>query len=1276
MIEETDKDPDFNLTREELLAEVVALRKRLIVVKKKNLEQNSRFNFLLKDLKTGLWEWDEVANKTSYYSQEYATIVGITLEELNEQYQCLDDFKKNVHPDDFEEFSKNVAIDYSSDLKEREGISYEYRLIRPNGEIRYVRETEHVNLNSEDEIVRSYGVLQDITEFKLTSMALQQSEEIYSSLFFNLPLGVLEEDYSSVKKEVDYLRSKNIVDFEQYYLNNPEELLQIVKGIRCTKTNNALLKLHGATSEKEFIDVEEDVEKWWDEHWIQSYANDINNFASGLVDYYEAERVDTRLDGSRIETRTIASVVRGYEDSWKKIITIHEDITDRKNNEAALIQAKKIAEKANQAKSQFLSNMSHELRTPLNAILGFSQLFEYDPSINEQLRSNALEINRAGKHLMSLINEVLDLSRVESGSISLSMEPVSLLQLLNDTLLWVSEMANSREIKVEFNSSPFKHVMVNSDQIRLKQVFLNLLTNAIKYNQKGGSITIIGERSQDGAFNIGICDTGAGISDSKQAELFQRFNRLGAELSSVEGTGIGLVITKQLVELMEGQIWLDSTPGKGSTFWVQLVEIEPLNPALDAYTDLNAFEAAVSSSKLPSILVAEDNMINQQLMKEQLNVIGLEADFVENGVEALSCWQKGQYDMLLTDIRMPEMDGYELINEIRQEDKNRGKNTAVIAISANALDEDIQRCLAVGANEVISKPIELEQLRIVIEKWNPKNIVVDFDVTEGVEDAPTTYTEYNGTEPGSQQTNAIDFSVLEQSVGDNNQVHRRLLAAFLDELPKAINGMRNAVSWRHQAKLSEAAHKLKSSSRSMGAIDLGDICHQLEMVEPDNAWTEIERLMSELELHQTYVALFIEDFCNSPIKIQSVQKQDPILEVPLSNLSVLIVDDDDIIHLVTTVILNDLGIFKVESALSGLLALDIVRKNTDAIDVVMCDINMPDMDGIELMRHLAELHFSGSIIITSGEDVRILRTVEKLAIEHELHVLGVLQKPVMPAKIREMLGMLDQAKTEGTLIKAEGVNAKELKHAIDSDQLATYFQPKVDLKTAQVVGMEVLVRWKHPQKGLIMPDAFIPLAEENNLISELTQVVCKKAMEQAAVLQSLGFDLNIAINISVDTLNDLDWPDQMAKQIELAGIAASNITFEITESRLMEHISVALDILSRLSLKRFKLSIDDFGTGYSSMEQLQRIPFSELKIDRAFVSSAAHDKSALAILESSVLLAKKLDMKVVAEGVENQQEWDLMAELGCDQIQGYFVSRPMPFELLIDWLKQWQADHR
>jgi EAL domain-containing protein (putative c-di-GMP-specific phosphodiesterase class I)/CheY-like chemotaxis protein/HPt (histidine-containing phosphotransfer) domain-containing protein len=638
----------------------------------------------------------------------------------------------------------------------------------------------------------------------------------------------------------------------------------------------------------------------------------------------------------------------------------------------------------------------------------------------------------------------------------------------------------------------------------------------------------------------------------------------------------------------------------------------------------------------------------------------------------LEHWRKGRYDMLLTDINMPKMDGYELIRNIRLEERGSGNKLVIMAVSANAMKSDVQKCFEVGVDVVISKPVELEQLRETLEEWNPKKLTADIDITDiTIEDSKGK----TGIDEDSHPANAIDLQILEQSVGANVVVHQQLLSAFVGELPTQANDLINAVSCRNHHKLSDAAHKLKSSSRSMGAVALGDICHQLEVSGRDSDWPEIGKLMPKLALVKNEVVLFVENLCRQSTVVNNSEKQHQVPEVPTSSLSVLVVDDDYIIHRVTTVILNDLGIRSVHCALSGSLALEIIKQNSDSIDVVICDLNMPDMDGVELIRHLSRLNFCGAIIITSGEDARILRTVEKLAIEHELKVLGVLQKPVLPAKIHEMLDLLDQANTEGTLIQAEGVTAEELKQAIRQDELIIYFQPKVDLKTAQVVGMEVLVRWQHPRKGIIMPGSFIPAAEENNLISALTDIVCKKAMEQAAVFQAQGFNLNIAINISVDTLDNLDWPDRMAELVEAAGIATSSITFEITESRLMEHISVALDILSRLSLKRFNLSIDDFGTGYSSMEQLQRIPFTELKIDRAFVSGAEEDHSSMAILESSILLAKKLDMKVVAEGVETQREWDLMAELGCNQVQGYFVSRPLPFDQMLDWLKQWQSDH-
>jgi EAL domain-containing protein (putative c-di-GMP-specific phosphodiesterase class I) len=287
-----------------------------------------------------------------------------------------------------------------------------------------------------------------------------------------------------------------------------------------------------------------------------------------------------------------------------------------------------------------------------------------------------------------------------------------------------------------------------------------------------------------------------------------------------------------------------------------------------------------------------------------------------------------------------------------------------------------------------------------------------------------------------------------------------------------------------------------------------------------------------------------------------------------------------------------------------------------------------------------------------------------------------MEKPVTQVKLSELLRTLDQIKSEKSLIMSNALTVQDLSEAISQDKMVTYFQPKVDISTQRVVGLEALVRWEHPTEGILHPNTFVPMAENNGLIFELTMSVCQQVLAHAVRLQKEGFDLNIGINISVDALNDLDWPDKIEAETRNAGLQPSSITFEITESRLMENISVALDILNRLSLKRFNLSIDDFGTGYSSMEQLQRIPFSELKMDRAFVRGASEDSSARAILESNHMLAKKLNMSIVAEGVETQEDWDLVTELGCDQAQGYFIARPMPIDDLCVWLRSWRMPER
>jgi EAL domain-containing protein (putative c-di-GMP-specific phosphodiesterase class I)/HPt (histidine-containing phosphotransfer) domain-containing protein len=506
-----------------------------------------------------------------------------------------------------------------------------------------------------------------------------------------------------------------------------------------------------------------------------------------------------------------------------------------------------------------------------------------------------------------------------------------------------------------------------------------------------------------------------------------------------------------------------------------------------------------------------------------------------------------------------------------------------------------------------------------------------------------------------------------------------LLQSYWQALDNEIDNVQQAFAWKNHEQIAEYTHKLKSSSRSLGAMIMANICEQLETAANEANWGELELLMPQLHRDAKETSAYIANLLEQGDTQQAtaIAEQEYLAELPDEDeditqfsIKLLLVDDDYIMHRITTVMLNDLGISGVLNAMSGQSALEMLQDYDGNIDVVICDLNMPEMDGVEFIRHLAKRNFTGSLIMASGENVRILKTVEKLAIEHDLHVLGVLEKPVTPAKLSELLDSLDQIRQEGTMMMVDPFSLADLQQAISCEQLDTYFQPKVDIASGRVVGVEALVRWNHPVKGLIKPNAFISMAEDNGLIGELTDVVCNRALDYAQQLKSMGHDLNVAINISVDSLTNLEWPDRISELLEQSGLDPSSISFEITESRLMEHLSVALDILSRLSLKRFNLSIDDFGTGYSSMEQLQRIPFAEFKIDRAFVHGAAREASARAILESSVLLAKKLDMKVVAEGVEDQEDWDLVAEVGCDQVQGYFVSRPLPFRHLVKWLDE------
>ncbi len=374
----------------------------------------------------------------------------------------------------------------------------------------------------------------------------------------------------------------------------------------------------------------------------------------------------------------------------------------------------------------------------------------------------------------------------------------------------------------------------------------------------------------------------------------------------------------------------------------------------------------------------------------------------------------------------------------------------------------------------------------------------------------------------------------------------------------------------------------------------------------------------------------------------------------LRQLRVLVVDDKAFVRTMTGRILQGVGIESVSYAANGREALEFLRKEDPRVGLVMCDLMMPDMDGVEVVRHAAELDHKPPFIFISGANAALLGTAADMARARGLLVLGALEKPISAEAVRAMLSKLADLKTSPkTAPRALPLAAADLAKALDRDQIILHYQPKVDLRTARIEGFESLARWQHPDHGLVPPGQFIAMAEESGMIEPLTDRVLSLALRQCAAWNDAGHATKISINISAHLLVDLRMPDRIAREAAQANVDPKQIVLEITESGVFRDAADTLDILARLHMKGFALSIDDFGTGFSSMEQLRRVPFGELKIDRAFVNGAAQNLKAKAILHSSASLGKSLGLAVVAEGAETQEDWDLLAALGLDLVQGY-----------------------
>jgi EAL domain-containing protein (putative c-di-GMP-specific phosphodiesterase class I) len=396
------------------------------------------------------------------------------------------------------------------------------------------------------------------------------------------------------------------------------------------------------------------------------------------------------------------------------------------------------------------------------------------------------------------------------------------------------------------------------------------------------------------------------------------------------------------------------------------------------------------------------------------------------------------------------------------------------------------------------------------------------------------------------------------------------------------------------------------------------------------------------------------------------------------NLRVMIVDDDPMTLRVMAYLLGALGVKDTLTAGDGQQALEHIDGSAHP-DVIFSDLNMPGLDGVEFFRHLSSRRVAASIVLISGEDKRILETAKTLGAAHELLVVGTLQKPIIIDDLDRLLRRCLEAGNAAAPGVISPVSEAELIEGLKDPPdgaVRVVFQPKVEVATGAIVGVEALARWNHPARGLLEPACFVPLTETLGQATRLTEIMTRYVTAEAGRWPENGGQLHLSINTSVAALHRLDLPEFIVSSANDAGIEPSRITIELTESQLMQEYKKSMEILTRLRLKGVKLSIDDFGTGFSSMEQLRRIPFNELKIDKSFVTGASSNPETRAMLEASVELAKKLELVVVAEGVESREDLDLVADLGCDIAQGYYLGRPMDAQTLLPWIHDWHTETR
>lgn len=391
----------------------------------------------------------------------------------------------------------------------------------------------------------------------------------------------------------------------------------------------------------------------------------------------------------------------------------------------------------------------------------------------------------------------------------------------------------------------------------------------------------------------------------------------------------------------------------------------------------------------------------------------------------------------------------------------------------------------------------------------------------------------------------------------------------------------------------------------------------------------------------------------------------------IAELRFLVAEDHDFQRRTLVRMLTGLGAREVLEAADGRAALEMFRDPARPVHIIVCDLDMPEMDGMEFLRHVGATGAQVSVILSSALDRHLIASVETMTTAYGMNLLGAIEKPATPQKLRDLIARHSSTPVRRVGAPAARVPGEEVLAGLRAGQLEPFFQPKVDLESGAVVGAEALARWRHPERGLVSPGAFVGALEAAGELDTLTWMMLERSAAAAATWQAEGLRASVSVNLSLASLSDPTLADRITETVRRQGLETRAMILEITESAAMADVGRCLENLARLRVKGFGLSIDDYGTGYSSMQQLARIPFTELKLDQSFVTNCAAHAQHRAIIESSLDMARRLKLKTVAEGVETHADWTLLRELGCAMGQGYFIAEPLSLADFSRWARAW-----